>query len=94
MLKKRAATDYSTSTAEQSLDDVPTLRQAPLDYAPKAEASNSGTLSEEYGLEKVSLHEQHPVHEATSSANTGAPTTGHPAEPTAAQKGPPNLSTG
>lgn len=29
--------------------------QAPLDYAPKSE-SDSGTLSEDYGLEKINLH--------------------------------------
>lgn len=29
--------------------------QQPLDYAPKKNAANSGTLSEDYGLEKVDL---------------------------------------
>ena len=30
--------------------------QQPLDYAPKSNTANSGTLSEDYGLEKVNLH--------------------------------------
>jgi uncharacterized membrane-anchored protein YhcB (DUF1043 family) len=29
--------------------------QAPLDYAPKSDAANSGTLSEDYDLEKINL---------------------------------------
>ena len=33
--------------------------QQPLDYAPKSNTANSGTLSEDYGLEKVNLHETH-----------------------------------
>ena len=32
--------------------------QQPLDYAPKKNATNSGTLSEDYGLEKVNLEEE------------------------------------
>ncbi|MEE3239700.1 MAG: DUF1043 family protein [Pseudomonadota bacterium] len=32
--------------------------QQPLDYAPKTNTTNSGTLSEDYGLEKVNLHEK------------------------------------
>jgi uncharacterized membrane-anchored protein YhcB (DUF1043 family) len=31
--------------------------QAPLDYAPKTDAANSGTLSEDYGLEKINLNQ-------------------------------------
>ena len=31
--------------------------QQPLDYAPKTNTANSGTLSEDYGLEKVNLNE-------------------------------------
>ena len=31
--------------------------QQPLDYAPKTDTANSGTLSEDYGLEKVNLNE-------------------------------------
>ncbi|MDG1937966.1 MAG: DUF1043 family protein [Pseudomonadales bacterium] len=31
--------------------------QAPLDYAPKSDAANSGTLSEDYGLEKINLNQ-------------------------------------
>ena len=31
--------------------------QQPLDYAPKSNAANSGTLSEEYGLEKVNIND-------------------------------------
>ncbi len=34
--------------------------QQPLDYAPKKNATNSGTLSEDYGLEKVNLKEEDP----------------------------------
>ena len=31
--------------------------QQPLDYAPKSSTANSGTLSEDYGLEKVNLND-------------------------------------
>lgn len=31
--------------------------QQPLDYAPKTNTANSGTLSEDYGLEKVNLNQ-------------------------------------
>ena len=55
--------------------------QPPLDYAPKVTKATSGTLSEEYGLEKVKLHEQ-----AEGNAIDANPT----AQPGA--KRPPNLS--
>lgn len=42
--------------------------QPPLDYAPKTDADSNGTLSEDYGLEKVNLH-----------ADTHAASDAHPA---------------
>ena len=55
-----------------------------LDYAPKAQASKSGTLSEEYGLEKVKLHEQNAADEGDSSIGQFAPN-GTPANDQSAQ---------
>ncbi|MBT8149447.1 MAG: YhcB family protein [Gammaproteobacteria bacterium] len=66
----------STDETEQS------QLQPPLDYAPKPGQAKTGTLSEEYGLEKVKLHEQSPAEPADTLA----------ANATEA-KGPPNLST-
>jgi len=71
--------ERAADTAEQT--EQPHL-QPPLDYAPKPEQANTGTLSEEYGLEKVKLHEQ-----------DGADTAETMATHTSQAKGPPNLST-
>ncbi|NND38618.1 MAG: YhcB family protein [Pseudomonadales bacterium] len=46
--------------------------QPPLDYAPKTE-TRSGTLSEEYGLEKVKLAEAPEPADATNPADTKPP---------------------
>lgn len=45
--------DTSTAIEQQAESDK---LQPPLDYAPKAEGSNNGTLAEDYGLEKINLH--------------------------------------
>ncbi len=39
------------------ISDHPEILQPPLDYAPKADNAQSGTLSEDYGLEKINLNE-------------------------------------
>ena len=85
-LEERNAEQHNSAAGQPHI-------QPPLDYAPKAQASKSGTLSEEYGLEKVKLHEQNAAYEGDSSIGQFAPN-GTPANDQSAQpKGPPNLST-
>jgi len=52
----------------------PETIQPPLDYAPKSDAANSGTLSEDYDLEKINLNQNaddvDPTEADYSSAST------------------------
>lgn len=45
----------SASSSPEAINELP---QPPLDYAPKSDSGNVGTLAEDYGLEKVDLHQQ------------------------------------
>lgn len=46
--------------------------QPPLDYAPKSDADKVGTLAEDYGLEKIDLHQQTQGDESASTADPAA----------------------
>ena len=46
--------------------------QPPLDYAPKTDTDKVGTLAEDYGLEKIDLHQQAQDDEAGAAADAGA----------------------
>jgi len=48
------STRSATQQAASNLDSL----QPPLDYAPKSDAAQTGTLAEDYGLEKINLSEQ------------------------------------
>ena len=63
--------------------------QAPLDYAPKSDAANSGTLSEDYDLEKINLgqNDENADPTETDYSNTSA---SDEQEPTMKQT-PPNV---
>lgn len=64
------------STSETSTESIAaTTPQPPLDYAPKSPEDDAGTLAEEYGLEKVSLHEDLTTN---TEKNRGAPSANEP----------------
>jgi len=59
----------------------PETIQPPLDYAPKSDAANSGTLSEDYDLEKINLNQNaddvDPTEADYSSASANTDEEGH-----------------
>ncbi len=73
------ALSASTGAALPDRSDEPGQSpQPPLDYAPKTETTQPGTLSEDYGLEKVNLaageeHEQLDLASVTGASDSDVP---------------------
>lgn len=63
-----AAAEATTGQSAQTREHL----QPPLDYAPKSEADNVGTLAEDYGLEKIDLSKKTASGPTDPNESTGA----------------------